>query len=345
MNKYKKTLCLCAFVASLTFTFSCQKETTPKDVSRGIYYWKSGFKLTETERKTLDACKIKKLYIKAFDVDWDFAKKRVIPKASIRFEEEIPQGMEVIPTIFITNQVLKQTPDNQLDTLAKSIKTHLISVWKNKHFQEIQFDCDWTVSTRERYFYLLRQLKKLFPEKHLSATIRLHQIKFAHKTGIPPVERGMLMFYNMSNWKKPQIRNSIYDLDAASQYLATLDKYPMPLDVVMPIFRWVIIYRNNTFLTVINNIDNQALSSQKFLNKNDNKYTVLDDTSAFGISLRKGDLIRVEEVSFDEIIKGSTTLREKISTQKLTFALYHLDQSNINFYGNEKLSQIYASFE
>lgn len=330
---------------AFVFCLSCQKDTAPKDVSRGIYYWKSNFKLSETERQTLDSCKIKKLYFKAFDVDWDFTKKRAISKATIRFEKDIPTNLAIIPTVFITNQVLKQSTDQQLDTTISFINKHLRTVLRNKNFEEIQFDCDWTISTRERYFHLLRTFKKLLPEKRLSATIRLHQIKFAHKTGIPPVERGMLMFYNMSNWKKPQIQNSIYDLNAASQYLATLNKYPMPLDVVMPIFRWAIIYRNNVFLTVINNIDNQALSQKKFLEKDDNKFTVLADTSVFGISLRKDDMIRVEEVSFDEIIKGSTTLREKISSQKLTFALYHLDQTNINFYGNDRLSQIYASFE
>lgn len=330
---------------AFVFCLSCQTASTPKDISRGIYYWKSTFKLSETERHTLDSCKIKKLYFKAFDVDWDFTKARAIPKATIRFEEEIPTNLAIIPTVFITNQVLKQSTEQQLDTTISFINKHLRTVLKDKNFDEIQLDCDWTISTRERYFYLLRVFKKLFPEKHLSATIRLHQIKFAHKTGIPPVERGMLMFYNMSNWKKPQIRNSIYDLDAASQYLATLDKYPLPLDVVMPIFRWAIIYRNNTFLTVINNTDNQALSKHNFLEKDDNKFTILADTSAFGISLRKGDMIRVEEVSAEEIIKGSKTLHEKISSQKLTFALYHLDQPNITFYGNEKLAEIYASFE
>lgn len=330
---------------AFVFCLSCQKETTPKDVSRGIYYWKSTFKLSKAERQTLDSCKIKKLYFKAFDVDWDFTKARAIPKATIRFEEEIPPNLAIVPTVFITNQVLKQANKQQLDTTISFINKHLRTVLKNKNFDEIQFDCDWTISTRERYFYLLRAFKKLFPEKRLSATIRLHQIKFAHKTGIPPVERGMLMFYNMSNWKKPQIRNSIYDLDAASQYLATIDKYPLPLDAVLPIFRWAIIYRNNTFLTVINNLDSQALTRENFLKKDDNKYTLLADTSAFGVSLRKGDMIRVEEVSTEEIIKGTKTLREKISTQKLTFALYHLDQPNITFYGNEKLAKIYASFE
>ena len=293
----------------------------------------------------LDSCHVQKLYVKAFDLDWDLAKNEVIPKASIRFEEALPKNLVLVPTIFITNQVLTQTPDNQLDTLDNFMKKHLDFVWKKTNFQEIQFDCDWTISTRRKYFKLLVSLRKHFPEKLFSATIRLHQIKFAHKTGIPPVDRGMLMFYNMSDWKKPQIKNSIYDLNAASQYLATLNQYPLPLDVVFPIFRWSVFYRNNRFLTVINNLDNQALSTHSFLKKDDNKYAVLRDTNAFGLSLRRGDLIRSEEVNFDEILKGSQDLSNKISNQKLTFALYHLDPKTISFYSHEKLRQIYASFE
>ncbi len=69
------------------------------------------------------------------------------------------------------------------------------------------------------------------------------------------------------------------------------------------------------------------------------------DTSAFGLSLRKGDLIRAEEVNFNEILKGSEALNKKISNQKLTFALYHLDQNTLSFYGYEKLNKIYASFK
>jgi hypothetical protein len=325
--------------------FSCQKETPPKDLTRGIYYWKSTFKISEQEQQMLDTCGVKKLYIKAFDVDWDFAKKQAITKANISFEDALPKNIEFVPTIFITNQTLKQTPDNQIDNLSSFINKHFVSVWNDGNLSEIQFDCDWTISTRNKYFRLLTSLQKHFLEKHFSATIRLHQIKFAHKTGIPPVERGMLMFYNMSDWTKPQIRNSIYDLDAASQYLATLERYPLPLDVVFPIFRWSVFYRNNRFLTVINNIDNQTLSSKTFLQKSDNKYTVLQDISAFGLSLRKGDMIRAEEVNFNEILKGSEALSKKISNQKLTFALYHLDPKTISFYGHEKLRQIYASFE
>lgn len=342
INKIK-ALCLGAFVASIIF--SCQKETPPKEVTRGIYYWKSVFKLSSDEQQMLDSCHIKKLYIKVYDLDWDFTKKQAVPKASLHFEQALPQNLELVPTIFITNQTLKQTTDNQIDPLAFFIKKHLTIVWKNNQFSEIQFDCDWTISTQRKYFKLLTSLRKHFPEKLFSATIRLHQIKFAHKTGIPPADRGMLMFYNMSDWKKPQIQNSIYDLDAASQYLATLEQYPMPLDVVFPIFRWSVFYRNKRFLTVINHLDNQALSKIDFLQKNDNRYSVLKDTNAFGLSLRKGDLIRAEDVNFDEVLKGSKALSKKISNQKLTFALYHLDPNNLSFYGYEKLNQIYASFK
>ena len=329
----------------LLFSQACQSDSLPKDVTRGFYFWKSTFKLTPKEQSTLTDCHIQKLYIKAFDVDWDFTKSKAIPKASIHFEQSAPANLSLIPTIFITNQVIKQTAENQLTSLAGFINNHLELVWQNKPFTEVQFDCDWTISTRTTYFKLLTLLKKHFQQKTISATIRLHQIKFAHKTGIPPVDRGMLMFYNMSDWKKPQIKNSIYDLDAASQYVATLSKYPLPLDVVFPIFRWAIFYRNNRFLTVINNLDNQLLSQQSFLKKQDNKYYVLKDTSAFGMSLRKNDMIRTEEIDYQQLLKGSRGLSKQISTQKLTFALYHLDQSTISYYTNEQLRQIFLSFE
>ena len=80
---------------------------------------------------------------------------------------------------------------------------------------EVQFDCDWTQITKNNFFYFLSYFKKqlanrismttpdplrdLQTEPVVSATIRLHQLKFPEKTGVPPVDKGMLMFYNTGN--------------------------------------------------------------------------------------------------------------------------------------------------
>lgn len=323
---------------------ACGTNTPPKDHTRGFYYWKSSFKLTQADKKLLDTCRINKLYIKAFDVDWDLKNKASILKAPVRFDEPPPKPLELIPAVFITNQTLKQLADTDIKNLADFIQIELKKVWQENDYKEIQIDCDWTTSTRQKYFRLLELLKQSNPQKILSATIRLHQIKFAHKTGIPPVDRGMLMFYNMSDWKKPKIKNSIYDLNAASQYTATLSKYPLALDVVLPLFRWAVFYRNNRFITVVNKLDGATLSRQPFLKKDGNKYYVEKDTDAFGISLRKGDLIRAEEVAYEELLKGSKALSKQISTQKLTFAFYYLDTEITSHYSYEQLCQIFLSF-
>ncbi|PLK42766.1 hypothetical protein [Emticicia sp. TH156] len=323
---------------------ACRTDTPPKDLTRGFYYWKSSFKLTEADKKTLDACHINKLYMKAFDVDWNFKANAPATKAPVQFVELPPKTITLAPTIFITNQTLKQLAYADIKNLADFMQTQLMKVWSGLYFNEIQIDCDWTISTRQKYFRLLELLKQQNPDKILSATIRLHQIKFAHKTGIPPVDRGMLMFYNMSDWKNPKIKNSIFDLNAASQYTATLSKYPLALDVAFPIFRWAVFYRNNRFMTVVNKLDQATLNRQTFLRKDGNRYYVETDTYAFGMSLRKGDLIRTEEVTYDELLKGSKAISKQISTQKLTFVFYYLDPEITSHYSHEQLCQIFLSF-
>lgn len=324
---------------------SCGPETPPKDLTRAFYYWKSSFQLADSDKQMLDSCQINKLYIKVFDVDWNFTINKPLVKAPIMFRDTAPTKPTLVPVIFITNQTLKQISDTHLIDLADFIQSQLKTLWQERPYTEIQFDCDWTISTRAKYFKFLDLYRKHCQGKTLSATIRLHQIKFAHKTGIPPVERGMLMFYNMSDWKKPQIKNSIYDLDAASQYTATLHKYPLALDIVFPLFRWAIFYRGNRFMTVINRLDSETLNQQKFLKKEDNKYYVQQDVQAFGISLRRGDMIRAEEVNYEELLKGSRALSKQISTQKLTFAFYELDPNIASHYTHEQLHQIFLSFQ
>ncbi len=63
--------------------------------------------------------------------------------------------------------------------------------------REIQIDCDWTERTRNAYFQLLTALKRepFLQGKILSATIRLHQVKYVQRSGIPPADRGRVCFF------------------------------------------------------------------------------------------------------------------------------------------------------
>ena len=214
--------------------------------------------------------------------------------APIRFSEKLPDSCQIIPVVFITNQTMKNIPKITIDYLAKAILSR-ISKLSPHPYHEIQIDCDWTLSTKQKYFSLLKILQKY--NLHLSATIRLHQVKFYEKTGIPPVERGILMCYNMSDWRNPITINSIYSPKLLSLYTEQIGEYPLPLDVVMPIFHWTVVFRNDRFLYFINNLSAVTLKgNSNFTQQVEKQISIVNNDSIFQhISIRKGDIFRCED--------------------------------------------------
>ncbi|MBK8703650.1 MAG: hypothetical protein IPN33_08475 [Saprospiraceae bacterium] len=127
---------------------------------------------------------------------------------------------------------------------------------------EIQIDCDWTEKTRDSYFYLLKKMREQLEPGNcaLSATIRLHQVRYFKKTGAPPVDRGMLMFYNMGDvesWEEP---NSILNIKKGEPYLDGAARYPLPLDVALPAFGWGVLFREGRMIRLIYPIDEKVLA-------------------------------------------------------------------------------------
>lgn len=332
----------------LSCLLSCHSPTPPKHITKAFYYWKSTVQLSDKERIGLDSNHVHKLYVKFFDVDWQQAPA---PKAIVHFQDSVLlKSCEIVPVVYITNRTLLNANVAQTDTLAKQIhqKINQLAQKYSIRFNEIQLDCDWSPKSQRKYFRLLNQLKKQFrPDLTLSATIRLHQIKYADQTGIPPVDRGMLMCYNVADWKNANTKNSIFDTEVIGSYLGNLDAYPLPLDVALPLFRWAAIYRNNRFVAFVNNLDNQNIRNYSFFQKTKepNRFIVSTDTSALGLSLRRGDLFRTEAANFNDLLITIEVLRKRIQNQNLTFALYHLDQPTLKFYSDDQVSQLFQAFK
>jgi hypothetical protein len=348
MNQYGWKLSLNRWLSTilssvLLFLLNCQTPDS-KQLTPAFYYWQTTYQPAPSELQLLDQLQIRKLYIRFFDVDWDQLTRSVVPKAVIRFAKK-PSGLTVVPVVFITNQTLIRCPTSEIPELAEKLarKINQISRQNEITYQEIQLDCDWTASTRQNYFQLLKEIKNRF-KGQISATIRLHQIKYPEQTGIPPVDRGMLMFYNMGDWKRVETRNSIYDLEVARRYLNHLEHYQLPLDVVLPLFRWTVVYRNQRFLTLLNNVDQKTLLTHRFLKPQDENRFVADrDTTALGFSIRRGDVFRTEDCKPDVLALGKQLLLSKIRNQKLTFALYHLDSTVISPYSDAFLQSLFRS--
>ena len=327
--------------------FTCQPadhKTTDQSrhITPAFYHWKSTFKPTGYELEHIKSLNVNKVYIHFFDVDWDTRTRQAVPKAFVNFRQK-PFG-SVVPVVFITNRTLLNLPPAGLAELVTHITQAITRISQKNaiRFGEVQIDCDWSTRTRDRYFKLLTLLANQLHHP-LSATIRLHQIKYTDQTGIPPVARGMLMLYNVADWKRADTRNSIYDADVANQYLSFVSTYPLPLDVVLPLFRWTVVYRNNRFLTFLNNVDRKKLVESGFLaaQPDSMRFLATRDTSAFGFSVWRGDLFRAEAVTAETLMSEKYRLLDLIQNQRVTFALYHLDSTILSSYSRETLQTLF----
>ncbi|WP_255068366.1 hypothetical protein [Lacihabitans sp. LS3-19] len=323
----------------LIFLGSCKPEKQPKTINRAVYFWKTTFDLRQKERAFLDENKVEKIYLRFFDVD--ILGNEAVPKGILRLKSKVSQ--EIIPTVFITNRVFEKTKINEIENLAERIVSQIQMI--SNSYREIQIDCDWTLGTKEKYFYFLKTLREKTENKiKLSATIRLHQIKFYEKTGIPPVDEGILMLYNTGEWRKLAIENSIFDPRTVLKYLDNLSKYPMELNFAFPIFQQVLVYRNGIFYTFIKNCSSQEILGETAFEKAkiEGQFLCKNDVQFKNISFRKNDILKFENVNLNEIETIKIDILKNIKANKTTLILYHLDEKNISNFDSKKISKLFS---
>ncbi|OMQ13311.1 hypothetical protein [[Flexibacter] sp. ATCC 35103] len=211
-------------------------------------------------------------------------------------------------------------------------------------FKEILIDCDWSEKSKDNYFYLLKQIKKEFPTAQVSATIRLWQYKYVEKAGIPPVDKGLLMCYNLTKPDDFKAKNSIGTSEELAQYI-THDKYKLKLDIALPLYSWAVVFRGNQFKGILSDYDQLRNDSIKLKKSSDTKYILQDDVLVGQTYLRNGDEIRIEKISEEELEKMISIITSKIKIDnqtKVTF--FSFDKKYINDYGTQNISSYYARF-
>jgi hypothetical protein len=346
---FKKKVIIILLILEVVFLIGCQKQ--PRQVNTSFYHWKTDFHLTDFEKNYCKQLKINKLYVRIFDVDWDDANHFPKPIAIVDTLEKT--DWEIIPTIFITNRTFTQLADNQIDTLVKlifqTISLKIEGDAEGGNFNEIQIDCDWTNTTRERFFSFLKKLKTV-SNKKISSTIRLHQVKFKEKTGVPPVDGGVLMAYNMGNLEDAKTQNSILDIEILKSYVSKLKNYPLKLDVALPIFSWGVVIRDGEVVKLINNLTKNELQypPQYFIENTDNHFEVLKNTYLKGFYLYKDDEIRIENTDSGQvsILKNAADIiSQNIDNQQLTIIFYHLDSVTLQRIRYEELENITHRFQ
>jgi hypothetical protein len=216
----------------------CQRQKELLDEGNSVYFWRTDLKLDSTEWAFLQRYHINKVYCRYFDVVINEEGAEPKPNATISFSSTLPDSIELIPTIYITEDCMHQKHQGLAEKIVKRIR-QMNETNDIKPVSEIQIDCDYTSKSKKVYYQFLEEVKQAWGQT-LSTTIRLHQLSME----APPVDYGVLMIYNTGDPRKWEERNPILDIRDVQPYLKRLDSYPLPLAAAYPVYQWVRTIRN-----------------------------------------------------------------------------------------------------
>lgn len=336
------------------FLFSCNKQENKNiKIEKAFYYWKSNSSLREVGLKDLNELGVKKLYVKLFEVDYNevqgnypYEKNRLST-----YELEKTDSVQVVPTVFIKNGIFQYNDEKSLDKLADNIvflidKYHKEEYGDSKvifNYDEIQIDCDWTKTTKDKYFYLLKKIKSL-SGKQLSCTLRLYPYKYPDIMGVPPVDKAMLMCYNLIQPLTNKDQNSILDIAELKKYLNEKRNYAVHLDIALPIFYWSQLYKNNQFQQLVPLTENEVKGFAKALKPL--WYQVEKDTTInYQTYLQTGDQIKCESVSIQTLQEAIAIIKDNVALdENTTISLFDLNEGTFKQFNHEEYTSLYNAF-
>lgn len=319
------------------FFLGCSSQN---EVEKSIYHWETNFNLTPAEEDFLVENQMNKVYAKFFDLKVD-GNKDVIPVADILFAN--PPKQEIIPVVYITTDVFYALDSVSIKKLALNTYKRIQKLHPTGEFGEIQIDCDWTAGIQSKYFYFLTCLKAEMEDKQLSCTVRLYQYKYPDITGTPPVDNGVLMYYNMGDLRRYDESNSILNNETGKLYLG-FGSYPIPLDFALPNFEWSLHYRYGEFKQIISTIGYDQLQDTALFEKKANQYYQVKKDTLMGTNyLRLGDELRFETCSEAALIEAAQLLRNEKNKSTTTLLFYSLNPSIAN--ETAKINHVLTAFK
>ncbi len=405
---------------SLFLVFVCLACSTqaPKPLCPAFFCWETTLDISPSERGLMDSLGCKKLYVKILDIGLNAETGEIEPYSRTEISDTVAlSGFEIIPTVFITNEVFQHISEAKMEWLAgkivgmsslsappmspsqppqggvgaplidRSESEHEASTHQKSgetatplradqrksapeaptppmggpggaqrggaHRAGLLIDCDWTPSTRKSFFLFLQKIRqKLPPEIPLSATIRLHQYKFPQQTGVPPVDRGMLMFYNTGDVDEESERNSIFHPKDALKYVEGAPKhYPLPLDLALPLFSWGVVFREGELWKIVPGplpLEEMRLSGKYTEHPNTDPFATTlwelkEGTFLGGHYLRPGDRLRVSGISPEALFKIAEIAQKIDLADDASLAFFHLGIAQSEHFSAQLLDSVCAT--
>ena len=296
----KLSTAVVCFLLSIGLTLSCSKPKPMPTTMRSVYYWSTTLNMDSVKTAFMRNYDISRMYIRYFDVVADQS-GRAVPNATLKFATDVPQGIDIVPTVFVMPECLRQDRSRLASLIVKRV-VQMNETNDVYNVKEIQIDCDWTQSTRQLYAEFMQAMMRECHSRHLklSSTIRLHQLAQTP----PPADRGVLMMYNTGDATDIRCHKPILDMHDAAPYLPRLNDYKLKLSTAYPIFTWRILFRGGRFVGFIHN---------------DGEYPILPS-----------DSIALRQPSVADIIEAVNVIGSRRPDANNEIILFDLNNHNIN---------------
>lgn len=339
---------LAPVVLVLAALANCGRPEPPR---RAFYYWQTRFQLSTEDAALLTQLAARQVYLRFFDVDWDPDSQQPMPIAPCQIVS-VPSELDIVPVVFLRHRVFQHTSPAGVKRLAQNVWTKVSAIARPHHLPigEIQVDCDWTDSTRDGFFSFTARLREIAAAQgvSLSATLRLHQIKYHRRTGVPPADRVTLMFYNIGRIDQAAERMSIYNRADALRYTRHLSGYPLPLDIALPVFSWTIHSRQGRVINLLSGVSESDLqTTEGFHSPSPGLYRAGPSFFFRGSYILSGDEMRVEAVTPALALEAARLAADALprQTPRRTVTLFDLNDRRAGVFSPEDYEAIYRCFD
>lgn len=295
----------------------CRGKESTAQPRRSVYCWQTTFSPNDSAVAAFIRHKhVTHIYLRYFDVV--MTNGTPMSNASVSVVGRVPKGVTVTPAVYITNDCMKAI--GQSHTGAKDLAEKILqrvgqmtSALQLGPINELQIDCDWTVTTRRTYFDFLSALRDLAHKQRLqlSTTIRFHQLT----QPVPPADRGVLMAYNTGDVRDINNRYPILNIADVKPYLHNLATYQLPLSTAYPVFSWRVLFHGGHFVGILHS---------------DDDYPILP-----------GDKILSRSTDLRHILEAHQTISELRPDAHDEIILYDLQTNNIKRFQASDYEKIY----
>lgn len=333
-KSYSRFFSLTIIWSVALFCLSGCSRDLPIKVHPAFYYWKTIFQLNDQDEEYFKSLGVENLYVRFFDLSWNNRIAAPLPSNEIILSKNSWLPEQIVPVVYITQETIKNIKEENLGFISMRIlkETQRIARKMNiASFSEIQIDCDWTPKNRDKYFGLLKDIEKeksrISPSLIISATIRLHQVKYSREAGVPPVEKGVLMVYHTSSPMVLQDQSTIFNLGESKNYLRGLEQYPLKLDVALPNFSWVVQFnQHEKFIRILYVPNGNSLDQNPLMNKiGQYVYKASVDTFLGDRRIMEGDFLKLDKADPSDVLECIKFLRKRINNSEINLILFDYD--------------------